>query len=721
MTPIELRLVRRLIPLALLWLALPDLANAFAANTVLITDPNRAALVRWDPLTNTAQDVVVGGPLVTPLGVAVEAAGTILVADAGAGILRFSDTGAYLGNLVPYAGYCDIAPIPESGGFAAIFCSSDSVYLFDAQGTWLSSTAQGSLFYPHSLVRAADGTLYVSQGLFPGSHSLVLASAPFGQLPGGPDLGDAEGISVDRFGNLLVASGTNLVGVLPSTGTQRGKIPVAQNGEAAKKALPLADGRLAVGITAGSCARTAFVDPVTGAIAPGLATCTPLTSIGGMAYVPGKFVAPAALAEGDIVITDTGAFGGWGAVLRIKPTGASDVLLLGGVAARLGDLEVTAEHEIWVLENDIQGETGSEFGLGSIFRLNPRTGRMKLLAGLLPSYNRFGISAEVLGNRGSVAFTESGVGGDLPFGGYVSTLARWNDTVVDRISTTMQQNIYFPGALATNASGPYGSYLMNIDGGILEYVPVNQPFTSLFQYDITPTTSHLGGVAVNPANSSVFVAAGGSQQAIYKSTAGPSWSLLTNLPTARMLDVEANGQLVAAVKEGLADGGGGVIRVDSSTGAQTIVFQGGSVDPFGIAVAPKPACGDGMDDDFDGLTDFPNDPGCRSLTDLWETDDCSDGIDNDDDGAVDYLPPGWPNTLTPRDRGCASSIMQTESPQCDDGVDNDNDGKADLADPQCANVSSNNKESSGCGLGAELVLLLPVLAQWRRQRAAQRN
>ena len=409
MPHIASRVVRNLVPLALLWWALPDSAHAFAANSVLITDPDRAALVLWDPVTNTAQDIVVGPPLVRPLGVAVEASGTVLVADHGAGILRFSGAGAFLGNLVPYGEYCDIAPIPETGGFTAIFCPSDGIIDFDSQGNWLSSTGTGVFSYPISLARAADGALYVTHGSIPGAHAVARASVPFRQLPGGPDLGDAEGVSIDRFGNLLIASGTNLIGVLPSSGTQKGKLPVAQNGEAAKKALPLADGRIAIGIAASGCARTAFVDPVTGAITPGLAACAPLQSIGGMAYVQAPVVAPAALAEGDIVITDTGAFGGWGAVLRIKPTGASNVLLLGGVAARLGDVEITPEHEIWVLENDIQSEAGT--GLGSIFRLNPRTGRTKQISGLLPSYNKFGISAA--GPGGDVHFTEWGLGGEL--------------------------------------------------------------------------------------------------------------------------------------------------------------------------------------------------------------------------------------------------------------------------------------------------------------------
>jgi len=55
---------------------------------------------------------------------------------------------------------------------------------------------------------------------------------------------------------------------------------------------------------------------------------------------------------------------------------------------------------------------------------------------------------------------------------------------------------------------------------------------------------------------------------------------------------------------------------------------------------------------------------------------CNDGIDNDNDGLTDY----------PQDDGCESSRGGTESPQCNDGIDNDLDGKIDyLQDDGCDN------------------------------------
>ena len=114
--------------------------------------------------------------------------------------------------------------------------------------------------------------------------------------------------------------------------------------------------------------------------------------------------------------------------------------------------------------------------------------------------------------------------------------------------------------------------------------------------------------------------------------------------------------------------------------------------------------------------------GCTSPADTSERGalHCDDGLDNDGDYGVDFAPG---STLD--DPSCASASAANERTQCSDGVDNDNDGKYDwngagvgAADPQCggANGASKNKEASGCGIGFELALLLPLLA--RRRRAA---
>jgi hypothetical protein len=65
-------------------------------------------------------------------------------------------------------------------------------------------------------------------------------------------------------------------------------------------------------------------------------------------------------------------------------------------------------------------------------------------------------------------------------------------------------------------------------------------------------------------------------------------------------------------------------------------------------------CNDGIDNDSDGFTDYPDDSDCDSATDDNETAElfaCSDGIDNDSDGKIDY----------PNDPGCSSETDDSET------------------------------------------------------------
>jgi hypothetical protein len=161
------------------------------------------------------------------------------------------------------------------------------------------------------------------------------------------------------------------------------------------------------------------------------------------------------------------------------------------------------------------------------------------------------------------------------------------------------------------------------------------------------------------------------------------------------------------------------------------------------AISEVPACDDGIDQDGDGLVDYPGDPGCDDPLDPFETSEalpCDDGIDNDGDGGVDFDPvtyasPGDESTLPAGtgDPGCWdpswSRGRSIESPKCQDGIDNDADGKIDYdgglsalgymaaePDPYCVGQPGQVTESSSCGLGAELALLLPPLMWMRRRR-----
>ncbi len=93
-----------------------------------------------------------------------------------------------------------------------------------------------------------------------------------------------------------------------------------------------------------------------------------------------------------------------------------------------------------------------------------------------------------------------------------------------------------------------------------------------------------------------------------------------------------------------------------------------------------PACSDGVDNDGDGFIDYPADPGCRYPTSPTESPQCQDGIDNDGDGGIDF----------------------------DGGASANNGVPIGAPDPQCT-TPWRNTERVSCGLGVELVLLVPLL------------
>jgi len=86
---------------------------------------------------------------------------------------------------------------------------------------------------------------------------------------------------------------------------------------------------------------------------------------------------------------------------------------------------------------------------------------------------------------------------------------------------------------------------------------------------------------------------------------------------------------------------------------------------------------------------------------------CGDGLDNDGDGLTDTADPG-----------CFDATWPYEDPASSDGIDNDGDGNIDwgragvgAADARCAAAHGfkENPRSRGCGLGAELARLPPFV------------
>ena len=120
------------------------------------------------------------------------------------------------------------------------------------------------------------------------------------------------------------------------------------------------------------------------------------------------------------------------------------------------------------------------------------------------------------------------------------------------------------------------------------------------------------------------------------------------------------------------------------------------------------ACQNGIDDDRDNVADWPEDPGCSSAADDSEKSAdfaCDDGLDNDGDGEIDMI-----------DAGCPFPNATVESTQCDDGLDNNADGNVDIDDPNCSRAWPYWEATPPfCGIGAELAIVLPLLARWRRR------
>ena len=119
----------------------------------------------------------------------------------------------------------------------------------------------------------------------------------------------------------------------------------------------------------------------------------------------------------------------------------------------------------------------------------------------------------------------------------------------------------------------------------------------------------------------------------------------------------------------------------------------------GITVQTKSQCQDGLDNDSDGVTDFPNDFSCTSAQDNDETNiksQCQDGLDNDTDGLIDLLDPGCSNN---QDNNEADGTSQ-----CQDGLDNDSDGATDFPnDFSCTSAQDNDETNikAQCQDGAD--------------------
>ncbi|MEO0814326.1 MAG: hypothetical protein AAFY60_15800, partial [Myxococcota bacterium] len=96
----------------------------------------------------------------------------------------------------------------------------------------------------------------------------------------------------------------------------------------------------------------------------------------------------------------------------------------------------------------------------------------------------------------------------------------------------------------------------------------------------------------------------------------------------------------------------------------------------GTLVGPCAECSDGIDNDDDGLTDFPFDPDCFDTLDGQEAtnaaESCTNGLDDDGDNLVDW--PDDPDCVSGFD---AEDMAMNPVTECSDGIDNDGDNAID--------------------------------------------
>jgi hypothetical protein len=139
--------------------------------------------------------------------------------------------------------------------------------------------------------------------------------------------------------------------------------------------------------------------------------------------------------------------------------------------------------------------------------------------------------------------------------------------------------------------------------------------------------------------------------------------------------------------------------VIGAVGALGVGCGGGGNDKAG-----NPQCSDGIDNDGDGLVDFPDDPGCVNAEGSDEHagpyPQCSDGRDNDGDGKIDF--PNDPGCLVPQQDSETDDCPDGPNcPQCSNGKDDDGNGVTDYPDdPGCTSAADPDEftdNATACG------------------------
>jgi hypothetical protein len=158
---------------------------------------------------------------------------------------------------------------------------------------------------------------------------------------------------------------------------------------------------------------------------------------------------------------------------------------------------------------------------------------------------------------------------------------------------------------------------------------------------------------------------------VLDSTCGGTQLACSDPPLMTLTSIAAGTYYV--VVDGFSSGSGNFTvettgQVAPGQSCESALFQSGAFTctngfackgAVGARTCSPTECNDGADNNGDGVSDFPDDPGCNTLSDDTETTVCpgascpvcSDGVDNDSDGLIDY----------PLDPSCFSASAGNEA------------------------------------------------------------